>query len=90
MKRTGMLRLVTIIMLLLLGTAAFADSRNPFVEVVKAIRGSVVNIQVEYETSAGNINGFPMEDEFFKFFFSAAAKTDTQPESQIHGYRIYL
>jgi serine protease Do len=69
MKRTGMLRVITVIMLLLLCTTALADSKNPFVEVVKAIRGSVVNIQVEYETAGGNINGFPLEDDFFKFFF---------------------
>ncbi|MCF7912396.1 MAG: Do family serine endopeptidase [Candidatus Cloacimonetes bacterium] len=69
MNKTGVLRVVTVIMLLALISAAFADSRNPFVEVVKAIRGSVVNIQVEYETSVGSINGFPMQDDFFKFFF---------------------
>ena len=42
------------------------DGKSPFVEVIKYIRASVVNIQVEYEVEYGNIAQF---DDFFKFFF---------------------
>jgi len=69
MKRIVIIRAMTVIMLLLLSVVVFGDSRNPFVDVVKNVRGSVVNIQVEYEMAGMGINGFPNQDEFFKFFF---------------------
>jgi serine protease Do len=42
------------------------DGKSPFVQVIKDIRESVVNIQVEYEEEFGGTQQF---DDFFKFFF---------------------
>lgn len=42
------------------------DGKSPFVQVIKNIRESVVNIQVEYEEEQGGTQQF---DDFFKFFF---------------------
>lgn len=67
-----MRRIIKILFLLvvLLATGLLiADSRNPFVDVVKSVRGSVVNIQVEYETASSSLGNMPFDDEFFKFFF---------------------
>ncbi|HPR18206.1 MAG TPA: Do family serine endopeptidase [Candidatus Cloacimonadota bacterium] len=44
-----------------------ADGKSPFVEVVKDIRESVVNIQVEYEQTFSANSG--LNQDFFKFFF---------------------
>lgn len=60
--------LITLTLVLLAG-GLFADARNPFVDVVKSVRGSVVNIQVEYEAGVGAMSNLPFDDEFFKFFF---------------------
>jgi serine protease Do len=46
-----------------------SDMKSPFVEVVKNIRESVVNIQVEFEQSVAARNQLPFDDDFFKFFF---------------------
>ena len=44
--------------------------KSPFVQVVKDIRESVVNITVEYEMKYGGFNSqLPFNDDFFKFFF---------------------
>jgi serine protease Do len=45
------------------------DGKSPFVEVVKDIRESVVNIQVEYEQTYNGRTQLPFDDDFFKFFF---------------------
>jgi len=45
------------------------DGKSPFVDVVKRIRESVVNIRVEYEVEYGSGNIFPFDEEFFRFFF---------------------
>jgi serine protease Do len=46
------------------------NGRSPFIQVVKDIRESVVNITVEYEMNYGGMNSqLPFNDEFFKFFF---------------------
>jgi serine protease Do len=45
------------------------DGKSPFVDVVKDIRESVVNIKVEYEVKTGGFNQMPFNDDFFKFFF---------------------
>jgi len=46
------------------------EGKSPFVEVVKNIRESVVNIRVDYEVSSGQFSRqFPFDDDFFKFFF---------------------
>ncbi|MCD4817460.1 MAG: Do family serine endopeptidase [Candidatus Cloacimonetes bacterium] len=42
------------------------DGKSPFVQVVKDIRESVVNIKVEYEVEFGGASQF---DDFFKYFF---------------------
>ncbi len=47
-----------------------SDNRSPFVQVVKDIRESVVNISVEYEVKYGGMSSrLPLNDDFFKFFF---------------------
>ncbi|MCK4312842.1 MAG: Do family serine endopeptidase [Candidatus Cloacimonetes bacterium] len=56
------------------------EGKSPFVEVVKNIRESVVNIRVEFEVEYGQRGSqFPFNDEFFKFFFPDLPK---QPRSQ--------
>ena len=46
------------------------DGKSPFVQVVKDIRESVVNVRVDYEVSSGQYSRqFPFDDDFFKFFF---------------------
>ncbi|MBN2461339.1 MAG: Do family serine endopeptidase [Candidatus Cloacimonetes bacterium] len=70
-----MLRHNLIIMVIILCSSLFAnlplnnDYRSPFVDVVKNIRESVVNIRVEFMEEYGNVNRFPFDDEFFRFFF---------------------
>ncbi len=46
-----------------------SEGKSPFVEVVKNIRESVVNIQVEYEQTFSGRGQLPFNDDFFKFFF---------------------
>lgn len=45
------------------------DNKSPFVDVVQNIRESVVNIRVEYEVTSNQGNGFPFDDDIFRFFF---------------------
>ncbi len=46
------------------------NGKSPFVQVVKDIRESVVNITVEYEIKyQGSNSQLPFNDDFFKFFF---------------------
>ena len=46
------------------------NGKSPFVQVVKDIQESVVNISVEYEMKYGGMNSqLPFNDDFFKFFF---------------------
>jgi len=46
------------------------NGKSPFVQVVKDIRESVVNITVEYEIKYEGVNSqLPFNDDFFKFFF---------------------
>jgi len=76
MRKLIILKMMLVIILLALTTLALSDARNPFVDVVKQVRGSVVNIQVEYEVKGGIRGNLPFDDDFFKFFFP-------QPESQM-------
>ncbi len=69
MKRRELMNVVAVIMLLSLTAVVFGNEKNPFVDVVKSIRGSVVNIQVEYETAGSAMGNRLFDDEFFKFFF---------------------
>jgi serine protease Do len=69
MNSSRIMKLLAIVMLLVIASAVIADARNPFVEVVKAIRPSVVNIKVQYEAPGASIGNLPFDDDFFKFFF---------------------
>jgi serine protease Do len=58
------------------------DNKSPFVEVVKRIRESVVNVRVEYEVEYSQGSGnFPFDDDFFRFFFPDIPRTP-QPKSR--------
>ncbi len=46
------------------------EGKSPFVQVVKDIRRSVVNVKVEYEVTFDNRGTrLPFNDDFFKYFF---------------------
>ncbi|MCB5230374.1 MAG: trypsin-like peptidase domain-containing protein, partial [Candidatus Cloacimonas sp.] len=52
------------------------EGKSPFVNVVKNIRESVVNIQVEAETEVRGQRGrSPFDDDFFRFFFGPMPET---------------
>ena len=68
MQKT-MYRIIAVMMITLLTGGLLASEKNPFVDVVKNIRGSVVNIKVEYEAAGSNVQGMPLDDDFFRFFF---------------------
>jgi Do/DeqQ family serine protease len=69
-KRTFLvILLLTVILGLFAQYPLTSDNKSPFVEVVQNIRESVVNIQVEYEVASNQGNGFPFEDDIFRFFF---------------------
>jgi serine protease Do len=52
------------------------EGKSPFVEVVKNITESVVNIQVEADVQARAPGGrFPFDDDFFRFFFGPMPET---------------
>lgn len=53
-----------------------AEGKSPFVEVVRDIRESIVNIQAEadIETRVPE-GGFPFDDDFFRFFFGPRPET---------------
>jgi len=76
-----------VIILIMISTTLFAqlpltkNQKSPFVEVVKNIRESVVNIQVDYEVKTGAGGGLPFNDEFFKFFFPDQFR-NPQPKSR--------
>ena len=78
---------IFVIILVMISTTLLAqlpltkDQKSPFVEVVKNIRESVVNIQVDYEVKTGTGNGLPFNDEFFKFFFPDQFR-NPQPKSR--------
>ncbi len=57
-----------IIVFLMFGGALLAQSRSPFVDIVKANRDAVVQIKVEGTISNQYANPFP-NDDLFKFFF---------------------
>ncbi len=56
------------------------DNKSPFVDVVKNIRESVVNIRVEYEESLGS-GSLPFNEEFFRFFFPDLPQSQ-QPQTR--------
>lgn len=51
------------------------EGKSPFVEMVKNIRESVVNIQVEAEIATRMPGRFPFDDDFFRFFFGPMPET---------------
>jgi len=57
------------------------EGKSPFVNVVKNIRESVVNIRVEYEVKTGGYGNTPFNDDFFKFFFPDQNR-NPQPKSR--------
>lgn len=72
--------------ILILSTNLFAqypvneDGKSPFVEVVKNIRESVVNITVEYEVKYGRGNS-PFDEDILRFFFPDQPRSN-QPQSR--------
>ena len=76
--------ILLIIVILLVSSNLFSqlpltkDYKSPFVEVVKNIRESVVNIKVEGEEDLQNYQS-PFSDDFFKHFFP---DTPNQPKSR--------
>ena len=78
---------IFVIILVMISTTLLAqlpltkNQKSPFVEVVKNIRESVVNIQVDYEVKTGAGSGLPFDDEFFKFFFPDQFR-NPQPKSR--------
>nr|MBC8385548.1 protease degQ [Candidatus Cloacimonadota bacterium] len=85
MFRKNKLLMIVISLLLVSGLIAqlpvTEDHKSPFVDVVKNIRESVVNIQVDYEVKTGAGNGIPFNDDFFKFFFPDQFR-NPQPKSR--------
>ena len=75
-KELNMKKVALLIMLILLtlspnlfSQVLTKDGKSPFVEVIKNVRESVVNIQVEGERRISQGNRFPFDDDFFRFFF---------------------
>lgn len=73
--------LTFVIVILCVSMSLFAQKsamtpKSPFVEIVKNVRESVVNIKVEGEEKLSLDNRMPFNDDFFKFFFPP------QPESR--------
>ena len=66
---------ITTLILLFLSTSLSAqvltaDGRSPFVDIIRDVRESVVNIQVEGTVRVSQGNRHPyMDDEIFRFFF---------------------
>jgi len=58
------------------------DYKSPFVDVVKSIRASVVNIKVEYTNKLGSGN-IPLNQDFFKFFFPQPFKAPQQERKAV-------
>ena len=59
-----------------------SEGKSPFVDVVKNIRASVVNIKVEYTKKLGSAN-IPFNQDFFKFFFPEPFKIPQQERKSI-------
>ncbi len=59
-----------------------SKGKSPFVDVVKNIRASVVNIKVEYTPKIGNAQ-LPFNQDFFKFFFPEPFKMQPQSRKSI-------
>jgi len=79
-------KIIVISMLIVINFSLFgqypvtSDNKSPFVEVVKNIRESVVNIRVEFEVT--NKQGeFPFEDDIFRFFFPDQPR-DRSPQNR--------
>ena len=79
MTKKNFLTLIT----LLLAFSLFAQvplnskGKSPFVDVVKNIRASVVNIKVEFTPKMGDVQ-LPFNQDFFKFFFPEPFKMQPQ------------
>ncbi len=54
---------------------ATSNQKSPFVEIVKNVRESVVNIKVEGEEKLSLDNRMPFNDDFFKYFFPPQAES---------------
>ena len=66
--------IVILVVMLLASFNVFAlpvtsEGRSPFVEVVRNVRESVVNIQVEGTRRVAQRGGFPFDDDLFRLFF---------------------
>ncbi|MCF7919371.1 MAG: Do family serine endopeptidase [Candidatus Cloacimonetes bacterium] len=72
--------IIAILLIVFLTSGLVASEKNPFVDVVKNIRGSVVNIKVEYESAGNMVQGMPFDDDFFRFFFRQPVPQ--QPQSR--------
>lgn len=78
-------KLITLTLIMILSASIFAqyplndEGKSPFVQVVKDIRESVVNIKVEREVEYGQ--NLPFNDDFFKFFFPDLPRQN-QPKSR--------
>lgn len=85
MKRTIIILIVIIMAFgnLLWSQLPLTDEfKSPFVNMVKNIRESVVNIRVEYEVELSQRGGLPFNDEFFRFFFPDLPREENQPRTR--------
>ena len=69
-RKLALLMLLVGISLNLFALPVTQEGRSPFVEVVRNVRESVVNIQVEGTRRVAQGNRFPLDDDFFRLFFS--------------------
>jgi len=83
---------VMVLVLLITSVNLFAqlpitkDYKSPFVDVVKNIRESVVNIKVEFEVNSNQFSGqMPFNDDFFKFFFPNPNIPKQSPKRKSEG-----
>ena len=85
LKSTLKIAVVSMLLLVISISPLFAqyplndEGKSPFVQVVKDVRESVVNIKVEVEVEYGQTS--PFNDEFFRFFFPDMPKQN-QPRSR--------
>lgn len=85
LKSTVKITMITMLLLVISFSSLFAqyplndEGKSPFVQVVKDVRESVVNIKVEREVEYGQ--NTPFNDEFFRFFFPDMPRQD-QPRSR--------
>ncbi|MBN1326403.1 MAG: Do family serine endopeptidase [Candidatus Cloacimonetes bacterium] len=82
-KTTLVLLLMLLMAFILQAQLPLTDGKkSPFVEVIKNIRESVVNIRVEFEVNYNQSgSGFPFNDDFFKFFFPDLPRSN-QPQTR--------